>query len=75
MSEPNGRIANRRFKLGLVWAFLINANYYLVYFAHKDLSWFTEYAKDMTLWFGLVVGALTVTDFGDRLKDMFNGKK
>lgn len=71
MSED--RTINRRFKLGLLWAALINVNYYLVYFMSKEITWWSEYAKQMTFWFGIIIGALTLTDISDRLKDMFNG--
>ena len=60
---------NRRFKLGLLFAALINVNYYLVYFMGKELTWFTEYAKTSLFWFGVVVGGLTLTDIGWYIKE------
>ena len=72
MSETNGK--NRRFKLGLIWAGLINVNYYLVYFQGNDMSWFTAYAKDMSFWFAVIIGGLTLTDIGWYIKEgMKNG--
>jgi len=69
MSEENNGGRNRRFKLGLLWAGLININFYLVYFMGKELIWWSEYAKNMTLWFGIIIGGLTLTDLGYYIKE------
>ncbi len=74
MTEPYDSGMNRRFKLGLLWAALININYYIVFFGGKTLDWWTEYAKSMTFWFGIIVGALTLTDIASRIKDVFAAK-
>ena len=64
-------VSNRRFKLGLLWAALINVNYYLVYFMGKEQGWFLEYAKSMSFWFAVIIGGLTLTDIGWAFKEVF----
>ena len=67
MSDTGGQ--NRRFTLGLIWAGLINLNYYLVYFGGREQSWFLEYSKSMSFWFAVIVGGLTLTDLGWYIKE------
>jgi hypothetical protein len=40
-------------------------------FRGLDLSWWTEYAKQATFWFGIVVGGLSATDIAYQVKEGF----
>jgi len=54
---------------------LVSVPYYLCMFRGLDLSWWTEYAKQMTFWFGLAIGGLSLTDVAWNIKEGFkNGK-
>ena len=68
--ETNGKITNRRYKLGLLWAGLININFYVILFMGKELDWVSTYAGQMTLWFAIIIGGLTLTDLGFAVKDL-----
>ena len=65
---------NRRYKLGYVWVVLTTVPYYICMFKGLDLEWWTEYAKQMTFWFGLIVGGLSITDIAFHLKEGFKKK-
>ena len=66
---------NRRFKLGIVFCALINVSYFWSLAGGKDIVWFTEYSKSMTMWFGIIVGCLTVTDVAYHIKEALLNKK
>lgn len=55
--------------MGLVWVGLINVSYYLCMFKSLEIAWWTEYSKQMTFWFGIIVGALTLTDIAFLIKE------
>ena len=62
---------NRRYKLGLLWAVLITVPYYLCMFRGMELDWWVQYAKQMTFWFAIIVGGLSVTDIAYQVKEGF----
>ena len=65
---------NRRYKLGFLWAGLISVSYYLCLFRGTDINWYIAYSKDMTLWFGIIIGGLSLTDFATHIKGLFSQK-
>ena len=62
---------NRRYKLGILWVVLITVPYYLCMFKGMDLEWWVQYAKQMTFWFAIIVGGLSVTDIAYQVKEGF----
>lgn len=59
-AEEQGQ--NRRFRFGKFWLVLISLGYYAAIAFPAGATLFVEYAKDITLGLGVIVGGLTITD-------------
>ena len=58
----SGKRWGRRLGATIAGVVLITIPYYIVMFSGYDLSWWSEYAKNIMFLTGLLVGGLTVTD-------------